>query len=226
MRARKITSIGAAALLLLAACSAEPDGGASPATEAEKATATETAETTVEAVETPPVAPDETDPETGLTECRAELEQVIVNPETVDFGNDETYTESMGRWRATSSATSVNKSGESVTYTWWCNLSWNEGSWGATAGVPDEISVEKMREDSPGTARSACYDKVSERLVSPRDAEFEFNGGTNRDDEIILVGTVDAQNRAGVFIRHDWTCEVVWSAGFERWTVLDITLSD
>ncbi|WP_304615823.1 hypothetical protein [Paracoccus sp. (in: a-proteobacteria)] len=78
--------------------------------------------------------------------------------------------------------------------------------------------------------RAEAY--VKERLVSPRSAKFGDHTAylMPSDDEGVCIytvtGTVDADNRLGVSIRHHYAAKVRFDMATEDWSEIEVAISE
>ena len=232
MGTRKKTAMTAALLMFLAACSSGESESAetqrtnppTPITPVVTQSPTpEPTATVTEQTEAP------TSPKQGLEKCQREVKRGVVNPNTVEFNDDDDYermavsNDPTARvYSVTGTATGKDKNGETVEFGWDCRLVWEDDeSWGARyaeySGTP---TVVVHKETRPATARDVCEASVRDKLGSPRIAEFTHNGHRNG----ALYGTVESQNRAGVWLESHWVCDIDWNPQRREWDVTRTTV--
>ena len=225
MRPRKKAAIAVGTMtLLVAACGSPTEAD----TDASQVSETATVEETLSEPEL-----DESNPETGSPACQAEVLDTVVSPETVTFGNDLTVTENETGsggviYTLTGAASSIDKEGETADYEWACYMAWYEEAWSVShAEIDGAPLVVKHRDQRPRTARDVCEARIKQDLVSPRSAEFTHarDGFDPAEvDEYALYGTVESQNRAGVWLESTWVCGVNWDPANETWETGHITI--
>jgi hypothetical protein len=104
---------------------------------------------------------------------------------------------------------------------------------GRVVGGGDDDDDEPDAEDRQFAAFEVCKDFVQDRLRAPGTAVFR--NYFEDDGEVVVAGSgagpytvrssVDAQNGFGALLRTEFVC-VVRPAGGDRWTLVDLTLSE
>lgn len=85
--------------------------------------------------------------------------------------------------------------------------------------------VDPAADDQSTSAEVMCEQFIERELKAPKTAEYSGTKTSKNGAEYTVVGAVDSENALGVALRSEYTC-VIRSDGDDKWTLVDLKLSD